>query len=156
MQSIFKDDNIYEQLKLEAFAWIGTPYRHFMAEKGVGADCALFIQEIFITLNIVKHVEYPYQDRFWFMFKSKEMLLEQINTNFKYSLCPGLLLEEVSNFERGDLLTFAIKSALTNHVSLLLEGDNILHSIQRRGVIVQPYTQEYQDALTYHYRIIKV
>lgn len=152
----FDNDLNYEQLKLEAFSWIGTPYHHWRKEKGLGADCALFINEIFISLKIVDRVTYVYNDRFWFMFKSKELLLNEINSTFRNSLLNGFSLEEVLDFKRGDLLTFAISSSLTNHVALLLENNEILHSLQRYGVTIQSFTQEFRDCLTHHYRIIKV
>lgn len=153
----FKNEMLYEKLKEEAFTWIGTPYGHFKKERGIGADCALFINEIFVTLKIIRPIEYDYHDRFWFTFRTREIILEQINTSFKQALYQGFSLEEkTSDCKRGDLLTFAMRSKLTNHIALYLEGDQIIHSLQRCGVCIHGFTDEYKSNQTHCYRIVQL
>lgn len=157
MIEYFAADELWEPFKTELCTWIGTPYRHFSAEKGVGADCALFINSVFVSVGIVAKVDYKYHSRFWFLFDNQEIVLTELRNSFKKNLCKNIILETVNgdNLLRGDILTFAMNSVVTNHVAIYIDSETVVDSTRNNGVCLTPLSESYKQKITNIFRLYK-
>jgi len=132
-------------------SWLGTPYAHFEMTKGKGADCALFIAACLKEIGLLKEINYTYHPRFWHNFTKQEVILDHIANIIK----EGCNLKKVSDkFMAGDILTFALKSDVTNHVAVYMGNDLIINSMNSRGVCIIPL-KYFKKNLTNIYRIHK-
>ena len=137
--------------------WLGTPYKHFKMEKGYGADCALFIAACIKEIGILKEICYKYYDRFWYVVTTHEVILEHITGSISDNLSPGYefkKLDKKSDLMRGDLITFSLRSKVTNHIAVYLGNKLMLNSINGRGVCVMPLNSIYRNRMTHIFRII--
>jgi NlpC/P60 family putative phage cell wall peptidase len=64
----------------EARSWIGTPYHHLAAVKGVGVDCAMLTWSVFNALDLFEVPDprpYPHE---WHLHRSEERFLLSFET----------------------------------------------------------------------------
>lgn len=62
----------------EAMTWEGTPYHHRANLKGVGADCARFPLEVYITCGILERFEPGAYSPQWHLHKMAELYLDVV------------------------------------------------------------------------------
>jgi len=136
----------------ELNSWLGTPYAHYQYEKKKGADCALFIADSLKEIGILKKLDYTYFARFWHMIGNTEVLLNHINNYIKNNFCEPFTLQEVNNYKIGDLITFKLRSKLTNHLGVYIGNEMMINSIVNRGVCVTPI---FKKRISKIFRIIK-
>lgn len=55
-----------------ARSWIGTPYQHMGAAKGVGVDCAMLLVKCFCDLGLVEPFDPRPYSRDWFLHQDGE------------------------------------------------------------------------------------
>ena len=117
-----RKDALFEILE----SWKGTPYRHLVAVKGLGADCTLFVWEAMqeaeaIGKNVSNiprkhgHINYP-RDR---ALHSREEVLLNVLRNVPY-------LKEIENIkniepETGDICCYKFGRS-TGHLGIYYEG----------------------------------
>lgn len=122
-----RKDELYKVLE----SWRGTPYRHLVAVKGLGADCTLFVWEAMKEIsamgksisNIPKkygHINYP-RDR---ALHSREEVILNVLRNVPY-------LEELQDLEgikrggskpeTGDICCYQFGRS-TAHIAIYYEG----------------------------------
>ncbi len=59
----------------EARSWLGTPYHHMAAIKGVGVDCAMLLVRVYVDLKLVEPFDprpYPFD---WHLHRGEERYL---------------------------------------------------------------------------------
>lgn len=135
----FNNANNAMALGNELEEWVGTPYRHYTAVKQRGADCALFLSQVLINLNIIKKLQYKYYAKDWHKNGKEEIFLNNFYSNMENNLRKDLYCEEVQMtlypIMAGDWLCFSINSKYINHSALSIGANAIVHCLQGRGVI---------------------
>lgn len=147
----------YSMIKI-LLDWLGTPYKHFKMEKGKGADCAMFIAACLKELGVLKKIVYKYYPRFWHAVTETEVILNHITGSIADNLKEGYKFLKIENKKliKGDIITFSIRSKVSNHVALYMGNDLIINSINGRGVCIMPLSNEYKNRMTSIFRIVKV
>ena len=111
-----------------ALSWLGTPYHHQAALKGVGADCIGFIRGV--RAEVVGY-DVDYRPRYspsWGEVDREELLLKAAHEYF--------VPVDYEGWKPGDLLVFRVKfSASAKHCGIVVDGDNMLHAVSNRAVI---------------------
>lgn len=111
-----------------ALAWVGTPYFHQGAAKGIAADCIGFIRGV--RAEYLGHdVDYrPLYSPNWGEVDKDELLL---NAAHKY-----FTPVTYSGWKRGDVLVFRVKFARSaKHCAIALDDRYMLHAVGNRAVI---------------------
>ena len=110
----------------EAQTWLGTPWQHNAAVKGVGVDCGRFPLSVYQDLNLipVEPVEdYPID---WALHRDDERYLAVVN---RYCV-------EVNEPLPGDLVVFKYGRSFS-HGGIVLHYPHIIHALRGKqaGVI---------------------
>lgn len=72
----------------EARSWIGTPYHHHAAIKGVGTDCAMILNAVYSSVGLIPPVSIPEYSPQWFMHQSAELYMDQVLARAKETDAP--------------------------------------------------------------------
>lgn len=135
-------DNV-NKLSEELDGWLGTSYRHYCCIKKRGVDCALFLGQVFKNLDVLKKLEYKYYSKDWHKHSNINIFMDNFKYNIKHNLKEGLEINKVecaiTPMEVGDWLMFKINSKHINHSALYLGTGQIIHAVQRRGVILDNF-----------------
>jgi NlpC/P60 family putative phage cell wall peptidase len=112
----------------EALTWLGTPYHHQAALKGVGADCLGLVRGVYARLYGVEPEAPPPYSPAWGEADDKEMLLcaarRHLTENF------------ARDWQRGDVLVFRVRNAVSaKHCAIAIDAVNMVHAVSSRGVI---------------------
>jgi cell wall-associated NlpC family hydrolase len=156
MEPLFTDKNKILKLKTIMSEWVGTPHQHLKAEKGKGADCGLFIAKCLNEMGIIISMDFwEYHPRFWQNITSKELILNYVSKVSKSFTDKRYIMKEVfdKKFIPGDILTFSLRSKLTNHIAVYFGNNFLIHSINKRGVNITDFSTMYKNRLTKVYRI---
>lgn len=111
-----------------ARTWLGTPYHHQAALKGVGADCIGLVRGVYKELYGHDPSGTPRYSESWGEVNPDELLLKGARD----------YLEEVwySNYKLGDVLIFRVKNAASaKHCSIVSGHDTMIHAVSTKAVI---------------------
>ncbi|MGE6743511.1 NlpC/P60 family protein [Allorhizobium pseudoryzae] len=112
-----------------AESWIGTPYRHQGATKGVGCDCIGLVRGIWRELYGAEPEAVPPYAPDWAERSGEERLLQAAAR----LLGPPLVLEAM---QPGDLLLFRWRSdCAAKHAGILAGGACFIHAYEQASVI---------------------
>lgn len=115
-----------DALVAAAREWIGTPYRHRAARRGVGCDCLGLIRGIWRDVSGEEIGPIPPYRADWRDLSAVEAL-EQL---------AGTLLDPVERPEPGDVLLFRIgRAAVPHHCGLLIAPGRFVHAQEQLGVV---------------------
>lgn len=115
-----------------AESWIGTPYRHQGATKGVGCDCIGLVRGIWRELYGVEPEAVPPYAPDWAERSGEERLLQAAARLFR----PPLVLAAM---QPGDLLLFRWRSdCAAKHAGILSSPDSFIHAYEQASVIRSP------------------
>lgn len=113
----------------EAKTWIGTPYHHRAALKGVGADCATILTKIYpAALPWCKDYQFnlPNYSMDWHLHRSDEMYLKLVE----------VYANEVPEGKPGDIVVFKFGRSFS-HGGIIIEWPTIVHALlQARCVMI--------------------
>lgn len=156
---LFKKEEIKNRFWQILLSWVGTPYRHLQSAKGKGADCTLFIGSSLIELGVMEKLDYKYYSKDWYIFGKEEVALNCFKENLEKN-GKGIIYKEVPLGEKfifGDILTFAMsrKSGLTNHCSMVVDNETMIHSIEGKGVTLQQINHSWLRRLTHVFRLVE-
>jgi NlpC/P60 family putative phage cell wall peptidase len=108
----------------EAMSWIGTPYHHLAAVKGVGVDCAMILREIYCGLNLAPHFDpRPYAPQ-WFLHHGEEIYLSWIK-----KFC-----EPVDVAQAADIALYRFGRCAA-HGAIVISENLMVHAYQPVGVV---------------------
>ena len=111
----------------EAKEWLGTPFMHGQAVKGVGADCVQFPIALMKSAGKLpaefKSIRYN-QD--WALHNEKSELLPQLE---KYCI----RIDNLDNLQSGDLLAYKYGKCVS-HLGVYIGEGMIIHAVIRHGV----------------------
>jgi len=130
------DDRIVKEIE----SWIGTPWIHGQALKGVGTDCVRFI------ISVAKESEWipkdyipPMYNQDWAL-HNEISILEQEIQKFAFRVEPP--------FEVGDILLF-VYGKCASHAGIYVGNDEMVHAYREAGVIKTPinhYIRKFHSA----------
>jgi len=111
-----------------AESWIGTPYRHQGATKGVGCDCIGLIRGIWRELcGEEPQAVAPYAPD-WAERSGEERLIEAALRLFGPALC-------INAAEPGDLMLFRWRAGCAaKHAGILVGPDHFIHAYEQAAV----------------------
>ena len=116
--------NTREAALIEAWRWIGTPYRHQASVCGAGADCLGLIRGVWRALNGAEPEALPPYPARWDA--GGDDLLMQAAERW---------LIPVDEAEPGDVLLFRLKPGLpARHCGILASSDTLIHAYWGRAV----------------------
>ncbi len=111
----------------EARAWIGTPYHHQAALKGVGCDCLGLVRGVWRAVYGADPEQPPAYSRDWAETLRRETLAEAASRH--------MLAVPLDAVEPGDLLLFAISAdAPAKHCAILTSPGRMVHAIESHPV----------------------
>lgn len=109
-----------------ATAWLGTPYRHRAALKGVGCDCLGLLRGVWRDVTGEEAGPIPPYRADWRDLSSVDEL-EALAARY---------LSEVAETEPGDVLLFRIGPAkVPRHCGILIAPNRFIHAQEKLGVI---------------------
>ena len=105
-------------------SWLGTPWKHGVALKGWGVDCAQFIIEVYKELGWLDadHKVQPYS-RDYALHNAKSIMVEEA----------ARFCREVEEPQVGDLLMFK-EGLCESHIGIFIGDGKFIHSHVRHGV----------------------
>lgn len=118
----------------EAMTWLGTPYHHHGAVKGVGVDCAHLLSEVFTACGLLPKLDLGNYPREWHLHHGDELFLGWLER---------LGARPVDVPQPGDLAVYRFGRCFA-HGAIVVELDAVVHSYLDRGVI---YTRAGEDPL---------
>lgn len=142
----FENKELRERFEEILRTWLGTPYRHLTAKKGVGADCTLFVGASLLELGLLKKLDYSYYPPGWHQHTTKEYVLESFDYHISNNLKPGYQVTIENEVDRkkfifGDCLIFSTGiHGVSNHCAIWLDrGLDFINSIEKKGCCIFTY-----------------
>lgn len=111
----------------EAKSWLGTPYHHQAALKGVGCDCIGLIRGIYAAFGGVVELPADYSPS-WHLHRAEERLRDGLK---RYGTEVPLL-----SARPGDILLFGIGKGPAAHGAVLIEPAIIVHAYAEAGAVI--------------------
>lgn len=114
-----------EKIIKETESWLGTPWMHGQALKGVGADCVRFIVAVAKNLDWIpqNYLPPPYNQD-WAL-HNEISILEQELQKFGHKVEPPYIV--------GDIITF-IYGKCASHAGIYVGDNQMIHSYRWHGV----------------------
>lgn len=142
----FDNEENVERLRQVLNSWLGTPFRHRAAVKGVGCDCVHFIVAVMVELGVVKREDIyipPYaRDAGW----------HNYNDDMTRYMDKVEQLEKVGPpYKNGDILLVKFVNVPT-HEGIYCDG-LMYHSIWHSGVTRMSFTDPLITEIYSAYRV---
>lgn len=110
----------------EAMTWLGTPYHHAAAIKGVGVDCLYLLAEVYTACGIIDKPEIPHYPVDIMLHRGDETYLQGILQHAAAVRIP----------QRGDVALFKF-GRMYSHAAIVLDWPQVIHSYRNeRGVVI--------------------
>jgi len=117
----------------QARQWLGTPYVHQMAVRGVGCDCLGLARGVATELGLATPTKIPVYSKDWNEIAGCETLLDGL-AGYAHRREPG-----ETDVRPGDLVCFRMRpTAIAKHVAIACGADRMIHARERYGVIEVP------------------
>ena len=125
-----RDDGTDGEAIVEAARrWLGTPYRHQGARRGVGCDCLGLVRGVWRELYGTDAQEPGPYRLDWRSDTQDDRLMEAAERHCGAALPPGPI-------KAGDLLLFRWKTNLpVRHLGIASGGDHFIHAYERVAVV---------------------
>lgn len=129
-----------------ARGWIGTPYRHQGARKGVGCDCLGLVRGVWRELyGGETEVPGPYRID-WPVAGGRERLAEAAERHCGAAVAAAKALA-------GDILIFRWKGALpASHAGILSAEDRFIHAYAGEAVVESALTDPWRRRIAFVFR----
>lgn len=112
----------------EAMSWLGTPFHHASAIKGVGVDCAQLLIACYAAVGVVERPDVGEYSPDWFLHEDGRAL--ERFTDWITALCLPVILPEP-----GDIALFRYGRAVS-HGAIVVDRSTVIHSFREFGVIL--------------------
>jgi cell wall-associated NlpC family hydrolase len=109
----------------EALSWLGTPYGHRQATKGLAADCALFPVRVYQSIGVLGAVEIPEYSEQWFLHHAEECYIDAI-------LAAGAT--ETDALDPANFVVWKFGLAYS-HGAIIVDWPGVVHSLKPDGVM---------------------
>jgi len=118
-----------EDIVAMARSWVGTPYHHQAAARGIGCDCLGLVRGLYREIAGDEPADIPPYSRDWAEARRRETLLEGAA---RY-LAPVTGLDEAAS---GDVLVFRLRgSAMAKHAGILTSENTMVHAQEKTGCV---------------------
>lgn len=116
----------------EVLSWLGTPYHHQQAVKGIGCDCLGLLRGVYASVFEKPLVPVPPYGPAWDEVAKDETLLAAAH---EY-LIPH------DKIEAGTVLVFRMKrTAVAKHCGIAISSDTMVHAHMKQGVVKERLTE---------------
>lgn len=127
-----------QQVVAIAESWIGTPYRHQGATRGVGCDCIGLVRGIWRELYGREPESVPAYAPDWAERSGDERLLDAGARLFGPSVPLGAA-------EAGDVLLFRWRAGCAaKHAGILKDSDHFIHAYEQNAVSLSPLVSSWR------------
>lgn len=116
----------------EALSWLGTPYVHNQALKGVAADCALFPLKVYESLGAIASGPIPEYSPQWFLHHSEELYLNEV-------IRRGAIETDV--LDPGNFILWRIGRCYS-HGGIIVRWPQIIHAFRPHSVLLSDATND--------------
>ena len=111
-----------------ARSWLGTPYHHQSACKGVGADCLGLVRGVYQAICGREGEQAPAYSADWGEVAGQETLLEAARRN--------LVERDMRDVRPGDVVVFRMRrGAIAKHTGVVTSPTSMVHAVERIGVV---------------------
>lgn len=148
----FNDKDKRAELKRILEEWEGTPYKHKVGVKGLGADCIHFVGRSLEELELVdfRFIVVPDYPRDWHQHNTREALAETIEKHLKVE---KHLMREGFAFMDGDIILSHYGKA-SSHAGIYYEG-YVYQALDNIGVRkITILDQTFRKQMKFIYRIL--
>nr|WP_316657159.1 NlpC/P60 family protein [uncultured Gellertiella sp.] len=112
--------------------WIGTPYRHQGAAKGVGCDCLGLVRGVWRELYGTEPEQPLAYAPDWAERSGEDRLMAAACRHFGAPLAPDAM-------RPGDVLLFRWRPGLpARHAGILADADHFIHAYEQAAVVLSP------------------
>lgn len=114
----------------EARSWLGTPYHHRAAIRGVGVDCALLLLEAFAGGNVIERFEVENYTSDWHLHRGEERYLAKVESFTRRLELPGDQIHEFPDdfhLEPATILMWRVGRTFS-HGGIVTAWPFIIHS----------------------------
>lgn len=117
--------SIRDEIVLEAFSWLRTPYHHQAHIKGVGVDCVWFLIEVYKSVGLVAADFDPgnYAGE-WYFHQSEEIYLKGVIAH----------AQRIETPQPGDVAMYTFGRCASHGAVVVAEGYVIHANRQARNV----------------------
>lgn len=116
----------------EALTWLGTPYRHQGASRGVGCDCLGLIRGVWRALYGTEPEEAPPYRPDWAERGGGEHMAEAAFRHFGPPV-------PITDLRPGDVLLFRWRPELpVKHAGIFAGNDRFIHAYEQAAVVLSP------------------
>ena len=106
-----------------ARSWLGTPYRHQAALKGIGSDCLGLVRGVYEEAYGRPAEEPPPYSRDWAEASGRETMIE--------AAARHLLPVSKDDAKPGDILIFRLRpGAVAKHSAIMTSAGRMIHAIE--------------------------
>lgn len=124
----------------EALSWLGTPYRHQGARKGVGCDCIGLVRGVWQAVyGRTPEEPGPYAPD-WAEAGGVDRLLAAARRH--------CVERPAGDLRAGDLILFRWRSHLpAKHAAITVEADRFIHAYERNAVVVSALVPQWRNRI---------
>jgi NlpC/P60 family putative phage cell wall peptidase len=116
-----------EQILKETREWLGTPYRHQHAQKGLGTDCLGLLVGVYTAIYGKPDAVIPAYSQGWDEVARREDMLIAAE-KYLVPCTDGI-------YEPGNVLVFRMKpGAVAKHCAIVTEPERMIHAYQNLSV----------------------
>ena len=129
--------DIAQQIVAEALTWVGTPYRHQGARKGVGCDCLGLVRGVWRAVYGSEPEAPGAYAMDWAEAGGEDNFLAAARRHCRE--------KPVAEARRGDLLLFRWKPHFpAKHAAIVVTPERIVHAYQGHAVLVSPLAAQWR------------
>jgi NlpC/P60 family putative phage cell wall peptidase len=134
------DHHVAERIVAEALSWVGTPYRHQGARKGVGCDCLGLLIGVWRAIYRVPPEEPGPYAADWAEAGGGDRFLEAARRHCRE--------KPVAAADAGDLVLFRWRGHLpAKHAAILISPDRFVHAYEGSAVVVSVLVPQWRKRI---------
>jgi NlpC/P60 family putative phage cell wall peptidase len=122
-----------DDIVAETRSWIGTPYHHQAALKGVGCDCIGLLRGVYEAFVAPLKVEINYSPH-WHFHRAEEVLYAHA--------CQYADEIPLESAHIGDVLLFGFGTGPAAHAGIITTADTIIHAYAEIGKVAETRLSE--------------
>jgi cell wall-associated NlpC family hydrolase len=117
-------------VEAEARTWLGTPYHHRAAVRGVGVDCARILIEVYSSVGLIEWYDPGRYTRDWYMHRSEEIYLANLEGRAHLARGDSILDEWIADGYKplkGDIVVWRVGRTFS-HGAIVTEWPYVIHA----------------------------
>lgn len=165
MNPAFEDNLFWNNFFEELLSWKGTPYRHLQCTKGIGADCTLFLSDVFLKIGLFYRSTMPkFYPKNWFLHTKEDLVRKNLEESFSSDMKKGYKwvyekYEKEEDLIRGDIVLFILRPSINiaHHTGVYLGKGKFFQGTVKRKFDVEDFGKWKKCCVAYYrlYRLEK-